>query len=286
MKEPIARLLRVLRMPIKGLYLLCFILLLGLSFYLFYPKVENFFIFFPDTSFDFTPEEMRLDYRDVFFNSVDGKKLHGWFFPLKEKGPVLLFFHGNAGNISHRLDNIRLLLEIGVQVFIIDYRGYGKSRGRPSEMGVYRDGLAAYDYLAQKKRIPHNQIILFGRSLGAATAVEVALNRKVKSIILESAFTSTKGMAKTMVLFSLLSPLLPANYNNLGKIEQIQTPKLIVHGTDDEIVPFSMGERLFEVAKSPKYFYPIQRAGHNDTYEVGGRRYFETLAAFVKNSRI
>jgi fermentation-respiration switch protein FrsA (DUF1100 family) len=195
---------------------------------------------------------------------------------------VILFCHGNAGNISHRLDNVARLLERELQVFIFDYRGYGKSAGRPSEKGIYLDGLAAYDYLVREAQIPADKIILFGRSLGAAVAVEIALQREICSLILESAFTSTKDMAKAMVLFRPLSPFVPSNYDNLGKIAQIRTAKLIVHGDQDEIVPFAMGRRLFARALQPKEFYPIRGAGHNDTYFVGGESYFRRLATFVR----
>jgi len=259
---------------------------MGISFYLFYPRIENFFVFFPDATFDFTPQDLRLNHKNVYFNTEDGKKLYGWFFPLKGDFPVILFCHGNAGNISHRLDNVRLLLEQNLQVFIFDYRGYGKSTGRPSEKGLYRDGLAAYDYLTQKERLPPGRISLFGRSLGAAVAVEVALRRKVRSLIIESPFTSTKDMAKTMILFRIISPLLPANYNNLKKISRLNVPKLVIHGEADRIVPFSMGRKLFEAAREPKFFYPLKEAGHNDTYLVGGEKYFKTVSAFIRDSRI
>ena len=271
-------------MPIKGIYLICLILLMGASFCLFYPKMENFFVFFPETSFDRTPNELNLDYKEVYFHTEDGKRIHGWFFPLKKEFPVILFCHGNAGNISHRLDNIRLLLDQRLQVFIFDYRGYGKSSGRPSEKGLYLDGLAAYDYLIKREHIPSTNIIPFGRSLGATVAIEISLKRRVKSIIIESAFTSIREMARTIALFYPFSFFLPAHYNNLEKIGQVSIPKLIIHGKDDEIVSFSMGEKLFEAAKAPKYFFPVKDAGHNDTFVVGGRKYFEGIAAFAYHS--
>jgi hypothetical protein len=176
-------------------------------------------------------------------------------------------------------------LDQNLQVFIFDYRGYGKSNGRPSEVGLYRDGLAAYDFLVNIKHIPSERIVLFGRSLGASPAIEISLKRNVRSIIIESAFTSTKEMAKTMFLFKIFSFLLPPNYNNLEKISQVTVPKLIIHGENDKIVPFPMGQKLFEAAPQPKYFFPIRTAGHNDTYLFGGGAYFETLATFAKNSR-
>ncbi len=273
-------------MPIKGIYLVCLLLFVVFLFYLYYPKIESFFIYYPDSSFDTFPADWHLNYDEVYFDTEDDTRLHGWFFPLKGDTPVILFCHGNAGNISHRLENISLLLDQNLQVFIFDYRGYGKSNGRPSEAGLYRDGLAAYDFLLKIKHIPPERIVLFGRSLGASAAIEISLKRDVRSIIIESAFTSTKEMAKTMFLFNVFAFLLPPNYNNLEKIAQVSVPKLIIHGENDKIVPFSMGQKLFDAASQPKYFFPIRRAGHNDTYVFGGGAYFETLAAFVRDSRM
>ena len=273
-------------MPIKWPYLISLILLMGIAFYLFYPNIENFFIFYPQRAFDFTPEGLQMNHEEVFFHTEDGKKLHGWFFPLDGALPVILFCHGNAGNISHRLFNVELLLKQRLQVFIFDYRGYGKSSGRPSEKGLYTDGLAAYDYLIEIRHIHPDQIVIFGRSLGAAVAIEVALQKEIRSIIIESAFTSTKDMAKAIWLFRPFSYLLPAHYNNQKKISNLDVPKLFIHGERDEIVPFSMGQRLFDSARAPKYFFPLKRAGHNDTFEVAGEKYFRTIATFVEIGKI
>lgn len=278
--------MRFLFMSIKWPYLICLILLFVGGLVLFYPKLENLVVFVPDRHLDFTPGQRRLNHEEVYFNTPDGEKLHGWFFPQAGEYPVLLFFHGNAGNISHRLDNVKLLLGLKVQVFIFDYRGYGKSSGKPSERGLYRDGMAALDYLVKLRHFPPEKIILFGRSLGAAIALEVASKSNVRSIILESAFTSTREMAKNMFLFNLFYYFIPANYNNLKKIPQITVPKLIVHGEADDLVPFSMGQKLFKAARAPKYFLPLEEAGHNDTYEMGGARYFQAFATFVEDSKI
>lgn len=273
-------------MPVNGIWLILSVLLLATAFYFFYPKIENFFIFYPDRSLETVPADWGLDYEDVYFEAGDGTRLHGWFFPMPGKTPTILFCHGNAGNISHRIENVKLLVDYGLQVFIYDYRGYGRSGGKPSEAGLYQDGLAAYDGLVERKKISPDRIIPFGRSLGAAVAMEIATRRDVRSLIIESAFTSTKDMAKTMFLFQLLSPFLPPHYNNLRKIKGITVPKLIIHGETDEIVPFSMGQRLYQTAGVPKYFLPIHGAGHNDTYFVGGKRYFQIFSGFAKNSRI
>ena len=273
-------------MSIKWPYLICLVFFSGAFFYFLYPKIENFFLFFPEKVLAMTPEDLHLDFEEIHFDTEDGIRLHGWLFPLEGESPVILFCHGNAGNISHRLDNVRLLLDHGLQVFIFDYRGYGKSTGTPSETGLYTDGLAAYDYLVGERGFPPGQIVLFGRSLGAAVAIDMALKRKAGSLIMESAFTSTRDMAKSMGLFRLISYFLPPHYNALEKISRVDVPKLIVHGERDDIVPFSMGQRLFAAAKMPKYFYPLKGAGHNDTYVKGGDEYFRTITTFAKNGSI
>jgi fermentation-respiration switch protein FrsA (DUF1100 family) len=277
---------KVLFMPIHWAYLIGLVFVLAVCFHLFYPRVENFFIFFPQSHFDFKPEEFRLPYKDAYFDTEDGEKLHGWLFQSAEGGPVILHCHGNAGNISHRLDLVQPFLKRGFSLFLFDYRGFGKSSGRPSETGLYRDGIAAWTFLVAKEKIAPERIVLHGHSIGAAVAIEVALQKQVRGVIIESPFTSTKHMARTMPLFALFSPLLPAHYNNLEKIPRVSAPKLIVHGDQDEIVPFYMGQQVLEAAGDPKSFLPVKGAGHNDVFLVGGEKYFEAFAEFARSGRI
>ncbi len=207
--------------------------------------------------------------------------MHGWYFHPYPDKPVILFCHGNAGNISHRLEYINLLLDMGVNVFIFDYRGYGKSSGRPSEKGIYTDALCAYDYLVNEERINPDDIILLGRSLGVAAALEVASKREAGAIIIENGFLSVRHMAKHMGIFRLVAPLLPENYNSLEKIKHVTIPKLIMWSENDEVVPPLMGKKLFEAASEPKFFYEIKNAGHNDTHVAGGRGYQNIISEFI-----
>ncbi len=282
MSETAGKIWKKLSMPISWTYIaLLAITIFGLSV-LFYSQIENFFIFYPESEFETLPTDWGLSYEDVFFLSDGEIQIHGWYFPLKPDTPVILFCHGNAGNISHRLENVKLLVDQGLSVLIFDYRGYGKSEGKPTESGLYADGLAAYSFLVGHKHIRPSDIIPFGRSLGSSVAIEIALKRKVRSLIIESAFTSTKDMAKTLFLFRPFSFLMPVHYDNLKKIAAIRVPKLVIHGKRDEIVPFHMGERLYQAAPKPKRFFPVKGGGHNDTYLIGGRKYFETISAFAK----
>jgi fermentation-respiration switch protein FrsA (DUF1100 family) len=243
-------------------------------------------VFAPQKTLDYSPDDYQLKWRDVFLETSDGKVIHGWIFPVSQEAPVILFCHGNAGNISHRLDYVQLLTRMGLNVFIFDYRGYGRSSGKPSEKGLYIDALCAYDHLVNEEKIKPENIVLLGRSLGAAAAIEVATGVDVRSLIVESGFLSVRHMARCMGIFSLISPFLPASYNNIEKIKTIPVPKLVIHGDNDEIIPFSMGKRLFEAAGGPKYFYPVEGAGHNDTYLVGGRGYINILEEFIRTSKV
>lgn len=285
-KKYFKRMEYIMSLPVKGIYILLFIIILGIMFSLFYKNIENYFVFFPQKVLDFFPSDYGLDWKDVRLHTSDGQTLHGWYFSVAPEEPVILFYHGNAGNISHRLDYIQRLTRMGINVFIFDYRGYGKSSGKPSEKGLYIDALCAYDYLVNDEKIKPENIILLGRSLGGAAAIETAMRRDARSLVVESGFLSVRHMARHMGIFSLISPLLPANYDNLEKIKKISIPKLIIHGDSDEIIPFSMGEKLFEAAASPKYFYPIKGAGHNDTYVVGGTEYLDILKIFIGEGKI
>lgn len=241
---------------------------------------EKGVVFFPDPELIGTPGDLGMEYEEVWFTSEDGVKLHGWWVP-KEGAPVLLWFHGNGGNISHRLENIKLLLDlVGVSVFIFDYREYGKSEGRISREGTYLDAAAAYRYVAETRKIPARNIVLFGRSLGTALATDLAVKNPCRSLILESAYTNSQDMARLYLPFFFdWRPRVP--YDNIGKIGQIKVPLLVIHGEDDEIIPVDMGRRVFAAAPEPKKLYIIPRSHHNDTYLVGGQDYFQRLQAFI-----
>jgi uncharacterized protein len=242
---------------------------------------EKGIVFFPDPYLVGTPADYGLKFEEVWFTAADGVRLHGWWVP-KAGAPVLVWFHGNAGNISHRLDNIKLLLElVGVTVFIFDYREYGKSQGRISREGTYQDAAAAYRYVAETRKVPAGQIVLFGRSLGTALAVDLAVKTPCRSLIIESAFTNSADMAKLFAPFMFdWRPKVP--YDNLGKIAGLKVPVLIIHGERDEIIPVEMGRRLFAEAPEPKELYIIPGAHHNDTYLAGGQDYFARLRAFIQ----
>ena len=247
--------------------------------------LDRMTIYFPERSLAATPDGVGLAYEDVHLTAADGVRLHGWHIP-GESNVTLLWFHGNSGNISHRLDNVLALNRIlGVGVFILDYRGYGLSEGRPSEKGLYLDAEAALEYATTELGLDaERDVVLFGRSLGAGVAVEMATRHRVRGVIIESGFTSVRGMAKradSPLPAFLILPLLEARYDSISKIGRIQSPVLVLHGDRDDIVPFEMAEELFAAAPEPKRFYPIRGASHNDTYAAGGESYFDALREFV-----
>ncbi len=226
------------------------------------------------------PEQIGVQAEDLFFTTEDGVKLHGWFVPAENPRGTLLWFHGNAGNLSHRLDNIRRLQPLDLNIFIFDYRGFGKSEGVPDEPGMYLDSQAAYDTLLREKNIDPDRLILFGRSLGGVCAVHTASKNKAAGLILESVFTNAEAMAKQMFPVPL-GWAISSELDALGKVGALTLPKLFLHGTQDEVVPYAMGRELYAAAGEPKRFYDIEGAGHNDTYHVGGKDYFDAWGQFI-----
>jgi len=220
---------------------------------------------------------------DVRFAASDGVLLHGWYVSSKNSDVTLLWFHGNAGNVTHRLDNIKMLKPLNLDIFIFDYRGYGKSEGEPNEEGIYLDSQAAYDWLVNvKKKVPE-KIILFGRSLGGICAIEVASKNKAAGIILESVFPSAEKMAKNIFPVFPLGWAIKSRFDAIGKVPNLKLPKLFLHGTRDEIVPYKLGRELFTAAAEPKVFHDIHDAGHNDTFLVGGADYLAIIDQFIES---
>lgn len=242
---------------------------------------------------------------DAWIETSDGLKIHGWWVPRRQDGIstpdvvprktpggtqpdggrdgsrlVTLFLHGNAGNITNRAPRAQEIIAAGSSVLMLDYRGYGKSSGRPSEQGLYRDSEAGYIYLLSKGYRPE-QIILHGESLGTAVAIDLASRRPCAALILEAPFTSASDVAGTVVPF--LGPLLVRSFNSLPKIRWIRAPKLFMQGDRDEVVPLRLGQELFAAAQGSKTFWIVPGAGHNDILETAGAEYRHRLSAFYQS---
>ncbi len=247
--------------------------------------LDRMMIYFPERGLAATPDSVGLVYEDVYLSASDGTRIHGWHIPGRSE-VTLLWFHGNAGNISHRLDNILMLHQrLGVSVLIIDYRGYGLSEGRPSEKGLYMDAEVAFGYLVDELGLEaERDVVLLGRSLGVGVAVEMATRHRVRGVVLESGFTSIREMADASgspLPISLVLTLFEARYDSISKIGRVESPVIILHGDRDDTVPYWMAEKLYAAANEPKTLYPIRGANHNDTIYAGGEGYIRALGEFI-----
>jgi fermentation-respiration switch protein FrsA (DUF1100 family) len=242
---------------------------------------ENALLYHPLRDSDsWEPPPAGVKVEDVWLNGADGTRIHGWWFPHADSHGALLYLHGNAGNLSHRGHVAPLFMKsLGVSVLFVDYPGYGKSDGQPSEGGCYAAGFAAYDWLTKTKQIPAENVILFGKSLGGGVAVELAVNRPHRALVLAKAFTSIPDMAQRQFPFLPARWLVTNRYDNLAKIGRCPRPIFIAHGDRDGLIPFSQGQRLFEAAPEPKKFLVLPNGDHNDPFPAA---FFTALAEFLK----
>ncbi len=237
-------------------------------------------LYFPLRGLAATPASIGLTYENVWLKTADGVKLSGWFIPAEPARGVVLFFHGNAGNISHRLDSIATFHDLGLSILIIDYRGYGQSKGKTTEQGTYLDAEAAWRYLVEERQIPPTKIVLFGRSLGGGVAAWLAQTHRPAGLILESTFTSVPDVAAQHYPFLPVRILTRVNYNTLDRLPAINCPVLIVHSPDDRLIPYQHAQRLFATAQEPKQFLEL-RGGHNEGFILSAQVYEAGLDTFI-----
>ena len=262
------------------LSLLVFLLLFSA---LLYYRQERM-LFFPEREIRQTPRDIGLAYEEVSFTAQDGVVITGWYIPADDEKGVLLFCHGNAGNVSDRLDSIKIFHELGQSVLIFDYRGYGRSGGSISEQGTYRDAEAAWDYLVRTRHKSSSDIIVFGRSLGGAVAAETALRKGPACLILESTFESVPAIAGEYYPWLPVRYIAKYHYATVDKVGFITSPKLIIHSREDEIIPFEHGRKIYEKAAPPKDFLEI-RGSHNEGFLLSGYTYREGLGRFLGDCR-
>jgi len=233
-------------------------------------------IFYPEKDILGKPSDLGMQFEDITFRMADALTLHGWFVPGSRRETVL-WCHGNAGNIGDRLDQLKLLHDrLDVNIFIFDYRGYGRSQGRPTEDGTYRDAHGALDYLRSRPDVEEDKIVVFGQSLGGAIAVDLACRNKIMGLILEATFTSLVDV------FEMPTKSFGMKYDSYSKIKRVHIPLLMLHGDKDDVVPFESGYTLFKAAHEPKKFCAIKGGMHNDNYVVGGEGYFAAIDEFIK----
>jgi fermentation-respiration switch protein FrsA (DUF1100 family) len=283
--------LRLLRRAARSLALAIALFLLFLGACLMF-GLERRFIYVPSREVQLQPSELGLSATDLIAQTQDGETIRGWWLHragTKDAGSstrlTLLMSHGNAGTIADRLHRVAHFQQhLDVDFVLYDYRGYGHSSGSPDEKGTYQDSRAVYDWLVARG-VAKDRIVLFGESLGCAVSVQLALDRSVSGVILEAPFASIRAMVKALMPWLPIGPFLRTHYDNLNKIGRVTAPLLILHGTADELIPFSQGEALFAAARGDKRFVPVPGAHHNDVYIVGGAEYLRTLTEFLRSLR-
>lgn len=250
----------------------------------FYQGRMVFLAHVPGRALTASPEDIGLSFESVMLPTEDGERIHGWYVPRAPGAMplgVVLFFHGNAGNISHRLDSIRMFNALGHDVLIVDYRGYGDSTGKPTEEGLYRDGEAAWNYLVKERGIEAERIVLFGRSLGAVVASRVASRNAPAGLIIESGFTSGADMA------ARLYPFLPArlvtrlDFPLIEFVRRVECPVMVIHSRDDEIIPFDMGRTIYEAVPGDDVTFLEIWGGHNTGFILSEPVYLPALREFL-----
>ncbi len=257
---------------------------LGLIAFVYY--IQSSLIYYPDMpgrNLVATPENIGLKYQNVQLVTADGINLHGWFIPSSSAKGTVVFFHGNAGNISHRLESIDVFNELDLNVFIIDYRGYGQSEGKLTEKGTYRDAEAAWIYLTETRGISAKKIIIFGRSLGASIATWLASKHPPAGLVIESGFTSIPSMAKRIYPFLPVRWLTYFQYDTKKNVTKISCPILVVHSKNDEIIPFEEGREIYNAAPETRQFLELQ-GGHNEGFLISGSIYVEGLRSFISEN--
>jgi len=228
---------------------------------------QSHLVFFPEIEREVmaTPAKIGLPFEDIHLQTSDGISLHGWYIPSAQPRGTVLFLHGNAGNISHRLDSVQMLHRLGYSTLIFDYRGYGNSSGKPSEQGTYLDAEAAWRYLSEQQHIPSCRIVLFGESLGGAVAAWLAAREKPAALVISSSFTSVPDLAQQRYPYLPARLLARIHYNTREYLRSVAAPVLIAHSPQDDIVPFEHGRALFAAANPPKQFLELA-GGHNDSF--------------------
>jgi pimeloyl-ACP methyl ester carboxylesterase len=266
-------------MRVRGALVLFLVFVLG---YAMWSRFVESMIFYPVRGVAVTPKQLGIDGEEIFFATEDGIRIHAFYLPVPGAHRALLFLHGNAGNASHRLPNAAELAKLDCSVLVIDYRGYGLSEGRATEPGTFADARAGLRYLIEQRGFPENRVVVFGQSLGGAIAVDLAQDRKLAGVILESTFPSIAAVVSSGPGGAWLGALAGRRFDSAGKIGRIRVPLLFFHGDRDDIIRHELGRRLFDIAPQPKNFETIHDAGHNDLTQVGGRRYFDRIRAFLE----
>ena len=268
---------------------------------LFLFAAQGKFIFFPARAIETTPKDFQLGYQDVVLpipiKTGAAETVHGWWIPAlersvnrRESGKVLLYLHGNGLNVGANVEHANRFHRLGLSIFLIDYRGYGKSQGDfPSESRVYEDAQLAWDYLVKQRGIKPSQIYIYGHSLGGAIAIDLAVRHpEAAGLIVEGSFTSARAMVDFQAGVYRVFPidlLLTQRFDSIAKVDRLQMPVLFIHGSADTVVPTQMSKKLFDAAPEPKQFYIVPDGGHNNSAQIGGAEYLLRVRQFLDISK-
>ncbi len=248
---------------------------------------EERFIFFPDIAGGgVQPEDFGVRVEDVWLTTSDGVRLHAWWAPSEGAAFTVLLLHGNAGNLTHRVENIGFLQQLPANVLALDYRGFGRSQGRPSEEGVYRDAEAAYDYLVREadsdgRGVRPEQMVVLGQSLGTAVAVDLASKRPVGALVLEAGFPSARRVAQQAIPLPGVAYIIRTRFDSDRKLKGIRAPVLVAHCQQDSVMPYRLGEELFAAANEPKTFVSYPGACHEPLFIANPNDYASKLREFL-----
>jgi uncharacterized protein len=266
----------------KSIYIIFFLVTIIICLKLYIRHIEHKILFIPDKNLDIKPQEINRVWEDVYFFTEDKIKLNGWFCHSNSDDYVVIYCHGNAGNLQDRISILNDFNKIGISVFIFDYRGFGRSEGSPSEEGLNKDTEAVYEYIIQEKHIPPEKIILWGKSLGGAPVTKLALYKQCKSVVLFDTFTNAKDMASDIIPFLPIKYFLSLKLDNLSRIDKIKVPLLVIFSKVDRITPYWMGQKLFEKANEPKQFLSLSDSDHAMISDNDTPTFWANVSDFIK----
>ncbi len=264
--------------------LLTSIFLIGIGFFLYVRYLEHTGIFFPTRPLSASPADFGIAFDEVRLRTEDGVQIHGWFLKNPPNRSAFIYLHGNAGNIADRLEKLALMMKLGTNILIIDYRGFGQSEGTPTEQGLYKDARAAYDYLLTRPDVDSKKIVVYGASLGGVVAIDLAAHRPLAGLIVDSTFTCAADMARRLYPF-IPSFFLSVKMCSDVKIKEITIPKLFIHSPEDEVIAFSLGKKLYESAPPPKEFLETH-GRHNDNHIASQAQWFGGIKDFLKEIHV
>ncbi len=245
-----------------------------------FESVVNYMAFYPDKTYIPSVDDMPENVAEFTVSTEDNIKIYLLFFPAKNSDKLLLYFHGNAGNIYNRIPDLERIRNSGINVAGVSYRGYGKSQGHASEKGIYSDGKAVYNFLTADLAYSPGNIAIMGRSIGTTAAVNTAQNKEIAGLILVSPLTDAADQARSSGL-GIFSWLAGNSFNNVSKLKNIDVPLLVIHGTNDRIISFNMGREIYNKYKGDKTFVAIEGGGHNDLQSTYADQYWDVIFRFL-----